>query len=69
MRAVEVAVGYQGGRWEPVWVNIEETRDYWLEDKELREKAEAIVSELLEGTDKQVSFITTIFIESPDIDA
>ena len=64
MREVEVAIGYVGGQWEPLWVSIEDSGNA-LSDEELSEKAEEVALGIAARKKREVSFTKVLYIEEP----
>jgi hypothetical protein len=64
MREIEVAIGYMGGQWDSVWVEIPDN-NYVLSDEEISEKAEEAALALAAAGKRTVSFTKVLYIEEP----
>ncbi len=68
MRNVEVALGYNGGLWETIWIGIEEDENNLLGDSEIEERAEELALKLATNMKRNVSFVKIIYIAEPEDD-
>ncbi len=66
MRSVEVAVGYVGGHWESMWIEIRKPEEEGLGDEELGERAKELALQLAAKLKRQVSFTKVLYIAEPD---
>jgi len=66
MRSVEVALGYKGGQWDGIWVELEEEDNNLLEDSEIETRAEELALKLAAKMKKNVAFVKILYIAEPD---
>ena len=71
MPEVEVAVGYVGGQWEAVWVEVGKDNGIFRSDEVIAEIAEEVVLKQAARARREVSFTKVIHVPEPedDIDA
>ena len=62
MRNVEVAVGYVGGQWDTVWVELKEDENNLLDDSEVEGRAEELALKLATKMKRNVSFVKILYI-------
>ncbi len=68
MRNVEVALGYVGGQWDTVWVELEEDDNNLLDDSEIEDRAEELALKLATKMKRNVSFVKIVYIAEPEDD-
>lgn len=65
VRSVEVAIGFTGGQWESIWVEIDEPVNIALDDEEMSERAEEVAESLAAKGGRAVAFTRVLYIEEP----